>query len=171
MSNVYGRKLADTARKEALRCFHGYVMGTESNLDKIIRPFPKWTLEEADGLWCAAFVYHCCILAGIAIPIRPKECVTSNLAGCLAWEEWAVSDDRIAYHRADTSYDPVCGDIVLFDNVFCNSEHDHIGIVLENKEFSITVAEGNINNISGVLERSKDIHIRAYISIPDDFVY
>lgn len=164
-------KLAETARREALRCFHGYVMGTESNIDEMIKPFPQWTLKEADGLWCAAFVYYCCTLAGIVIPVRPKECVSSNLAGCLAWEEWAMMDDRITCHRADTSYEPVCGDIVLFDHVFCNSEHDHIGIVLENREFSIIVAEGNINNISGVLERRKDMHIRTYISIPDRFVY
>lgn len=168
---IYRNELANIARIEALKNYHGFVMKTESTICDIIKPFPKWTLEEADGLWCAAFVYHCCILAGIVIPIRPKECLSCNLAGCAAWEEWAMKDERIAYHRADTLYEPICGDIVLFDNVFCDSEHDHIGIVLKSNESSIIVAEGNINNISGILERKKDSHIRAYISIPNNFVY
>ncbi len=164
-------ELAKIARKEALKNYHGFVMGTEPTIYDIIKPFSEWTIEEADSNWCAAFVYHCCILAGFDIPVRPKECVSCVLAGCIAWEEWAMNDGRIAYHRADTSYEPAGGDIVLFDNVFCNSEHDHIGIVLENNQSSIMVAEGNINNISGILERKKDSHIRAYISIPDNFVY
>jgi len=66
---------------------------------------------------------------------------------------------------------PEAGDIVLFDNVFINHEHDHIGIVIENKNASIIVAEGNINNVSGIVERKKDLHIRAYIRIPDNFKY
>ena len=168
---VCKNELANIARIEALKNYHGFVMETESILHDIIKYFPKWTIEEFDGKWCAAFVYHCCISAGLVIPVRPKECVSCNLAGCAAWEEWAMNDNRIAYHRADTSYEPICGDIVIFDNVFCNSEHDHMGIVLENNESYIIVAEGNINNISGILERKKDTHIRAYISIPNNFVY
>lgn len=163
--------LANTARLEATKNYHGFVMETEPTIFDIIKLFPKWTIEEFDCNWCAAFVYHCCISAGLIIPVRPKECVSCNLAGCSAWEEWAMNDKRIAYHRADTPYEPVCGDIVIFDNVFCNSEHDHMGIVLENKGSSIVVAEGNINNISGIIERKKDSHIRAYITIPDNFVY
>lgn len=164
-------KLAEVARSEALKTYHGRVMETEPTIGEMIKYFPKWTPEEADGLWCAAFVYHCCVTAGFEIPIRPKECVTSHLAGCLAWEEWAKADPQLSYHPANSSYEPSRGDIVLFDNVFCNSEHDHMGIVLECKSDSIITAEGNINNLSGVLERRRDKHIRAYISIPDNFVY
>ena len=49
--------LAVAAEKEAKRFLHGYVSGTESNLHEIIASFPGWTLQEADGVWCAAFVY------------------------------------------------------------------------------------------------------------------
>lgn len=61
--------------------------------------------------------------------------------------------------------------IVIYDCVFVNREHDHIGIVLENKENSIIVAEGNAynDNISRILERKKDKHIRGYIRIPDEY--
>ena len=62
--------------------------------------------------------------------------------------------------------------LLLVDpNVFIDHEHDHIGIVVENKDASIIVAEGNINNMSGVIERKKDAHIRAYIRLPDHYAY
>ncbi len=87
MVTVTRQHLADVAKKEALRCFHGKVMQTEPTIQQIINPFPKWRLDEADGNWCAAFVYYCCIKAGFKFPIKPEGCVSSNLAGCFAWEE------------------------------------------------------------------------------------
>ena len=164
-------KLAEIARNEVMRFYHGYVSETESNLDEIIGHFPKWTKEEADGLWCAAFVYHCCRRAGYDLPIRPKECVSSNLAGCFAWEEWAKADARVEYHVGDSGIRPQKGDIVLFDRVFCDAEHDHIGVVVEVKRDAIMTAEGNFGNVSSLVERKLDDHIRAYIRIPDGFVY
>ena len=44
--------------------FHGFEEGKASNLGPVIQPFPKWTLEEGDGLWRAAFVYYCIRKAG-----------------------------------------------------------------------------------------------------------
>lgn len=164
--------LAAIAKVQSLKCYHGAVMQTQPTIESIIRHFPKWTLEEADGNWCAAFVYYCCIEAGFDIPIRPKECRSCNLAGCGAWEEWALADPRISYCAGTANhFTPAAGNIVLFDRVFIGKEHDHIGIVIENKAHSIVVAEGNINNISGIIERRKDEHIRAFITIPDDFSY
>ena len=163
-------KLAEIARNEAMKFYHGYVSETESNLDEIIKPFPRWTKEAADGLWCAAFVYHCCRSAGYDIPIRPKECVSCNLAGCIAWEEWAKADRRIEYYgRSEAA--PREGDIVLFDRVFENAEHDHIGIVVRVNADFILVAEGNFNNVTCIVERRMDEHIRAYIRIPEKFEY
>lgn len=160
--------LAETARREALKCWHGYVCGSESNLAPIISHFPKWTLREADGLWCAAFAYHCCIQSGMQFPIRPKECLSSNLAGCGAWEEWAQADGRLEYFRAG---DPQPGDIVLFDRVFCDAAHDHIGVVLEVQSDRLSTAEGNFGNVSAIVERPRDEHIRAFIRIPEVFIY
>lgn len=42
--------LAKVAEKAALIPFHSFIEGKESNLEPIIRYFPKWTLREADGL-------------------------------------------------------------------------------------------------------------------------
>ncbi len=161
--------LAHIAREEAARTWHGKVMGLKPNIQPIIQPFPKWSLKEADSLWCAAFVYYCCVQAGYQIPVRPKECVSCNLAGCGAWEEWAKADNRVGW-RANTCL-PQPGDIVIYDKVFENKAHDHIGIVVEVRENAILAAEGNLGNVSGLVERPRDGHIRGYISLPDNFVY
>jgi len=166
-------KLAEVAREKALMPFHGYLEGKASNLEPMVRLFPKWNIQAADRLWCAAFVYYCCVEAGFQIPYSPNECITCSLAGCGGWEEYAVGDARIEYHKGDEGFIPEPGDIVIYDRVFAGREHDHIGIVLETRENTILAAEGNVRdeNTSGIVERARDEHIRAYIRIPDGYVY
>ena len=161
-------RLAEVAQQEVCKFFHGKVMDTEPNIQEIVNLFPKWSIEEADGLWCAAFVLHCCKKAGMQIPPRPAEC-TLSLAACPAWEEWAKTDRRITCLPG--SEEPEAGDIVIFDHVFCQSPHDHMGIVIVVKENTLLVAEGNFNNVSCIVERKRDTHIRCYIRIPMDFRY
>ena len=163
--------LAQVAKEKALIPFHGAVDGLASNLAPVVRSFPTWSLRQADGLWCAAFVHYCCKEAGFGIPYRPAGCKTCHLAGCLGWEEFAVSDQRIAYHKGAEGFIPEAGDIVLYDRVFENKEHDHMGIILEKRAHTILAAEGNINNVSETIERPIDGHIRAYIRIPDGYQY
>ena len=163
--------LAKVAKDMALIPFHGAVDGMASNLAPIVAPFPAWSVEEADGVWCAAFVYYCCREAGFGIPYRPDACKTCHLAGCVGWEELAAGDGRMEYHRGAEDFVPGPGDIVIYDRVFENREHDHMGIVLENREHTLLVAEGNVNNVSGVIERPIDGHIRAYIRLPDGYLY
>lgn len=171
MENATRQNLAETAKKYAQLPFHGFIHGKTSNLGPIVKHFPKWSLEEADRLWCAAFVYYCCVEAGFSIPCSPREC--GSLAGCGNWEELAIGDSRIEYHKKDENYLPKAGDIVLYDRVFMGREHDHIGIVLEAKEDCITAAEGNVGseNVSKIVSRPIDEHIRAYIRIPDGYRY
>ena len=171
MKKATGEALAKTAYEAARMPFHGYLPGKDSNLEPIVRPFPKWTLKEADGLWCAAFVLYCCREAGFEIPYRPNECKTCHLAACFGWEEFAINDHRIEYHKGTEAFVPKAGDIVIYDRVFENREHDHMGIVLEKREHALLAAEGNVNNISGIIERPIDEHIRAYIRIPDGYQY
>lgn len=163
--------LSKVAKDMALIPFHGTVDGLASNLAPIVRLFPTWRLEEAEGLWCAAFVYYCCTEAGFEFPYRPDECITCHLAGCLGWEEFAVSDQQIEYHKGTEAFIPAAGDIVIYDRVFENKEHDHMGIILERRAHAILAAEGNIDNVSGLIERPIDEHIRAYIRIPDGYRY
>ena len=171
MTKATGKALAAIAEEKAKLPYHGYADGEASNLSEITAFFPKWTPEEADGLWCAAFVYFCCRAAGFEIPIRPKEARTCHLAGCIAWEELALGDDRIEYHKGAEAFDPEPGDIVIYDRVFDGSEHDHMGIVLRDLGDSILAAEGNIHNRSGIIRRQKDAHIRGYIRLPDGYAY
>jgi len=162
--------LAVIAKTEAEKPYSGKLNNCAPTIQDIVALFPKWSVDEANGLWCAAFVYHCVILAKFKIPIHPKES-SCSLAGCVAWEEWAQADSRIEYHSRNDNFQPASGDIVLFDGVFNNTDHDHIGIVLENYDDYIITAEGNIENVSRILERKKNSHIRAYIRIPDNFSY
>jgi len=161
-------RLAETARRETFKFFHGKIMGMESNIHEMVELFPKWSVEEADGLWCAAFVLYCCNKAGMYIPHKPTEC-SMSLAACPAWEEWAKADNRIIY--VPESDEPQPGDIILFDYVFCDLPHDHMGIVIKVKKDMLLVAEGNFNNVSCVVERKRDAHIRCYIRMPVDFRY
>jgi hypothetical protein len=46
-----------------------------------------------------------------------------------------------------------------------------MGIVLQSTGNTILAVEGNLNNVSGIIERPKDEHIRAYIRIPDGYKY
>lgn len=158
--------LAEVARHNALKPFHGFSDHEDSNLAPIVARFPRWSLREADGLWCAAFVYHCCMEAGFLFPPKPEECESGSLAGCICWEEFAMKNCRIRYHRGD-DFLPEPGDIVLFDRVFCGMEHDHMGIVLQAEEDQLLTAEGNVHNRSGIITRIRDAHIRSYIRLPD----
>lgn len=164
-------KLAAIARAEAEKPYIGIFSDSAPNIHNIVALFPNWSVNKADKLWCAAFVYHCVVLAGFNIPVRPKE-ASCSLAGCIAWEEWAQNDSRIEYRGAsEPDFRPAAGDIVLFDGVFDKTAHDHIGIVLENYDDYIVTAEGNVENISRIVKREKNTHIRAYIRIPDNFSY
>lgn len=167
------KKLAAVAMEKALLPFHGYIDGKETNLEPVIRLFPRWNVRDADGCWCAAFVYYCLIEAGFVIPYSPDECVSCSLAGCGGFEDFALGDGRIEYHRRDDTFVPEIGDIVLYDRVFCGEEHDHIGIVVGASEDCLTAAEGNVfgTNTSGIVRRKRDEHIRAYIRIPDGYRY
>lgn len=156
--------LARIAQTEALKFYHGTLPAVPSNLQEIVSHFPNWTIEEADGLWCAAFVYHCVKKAGFVLPVRPTNCAAGSLAGCLSWEQLALADPQITYIKgSDPAFLPLRGDIVLFDRVFEDKEHDHMGIVLAVSDTTITTAEGNVNNMSAIFERPRDMHIRAVI--------
>lgn len=79
-------KLAAIAREETEKPYIGKLNNDVPNIENIDALFSKWSVDEANGLWCAAFVYYCVRLAGFKIPVRPKES-SCSLAGCVAWEE------------------------------------------------------------------------------------
>ncbi len=40
------------------------ILKIKRQIEPIIKYFPKWNIKEADRLWCAEFVYYCCMEAG-----------------------------------------------------------------------------------------------------------
>ena len=166
-----GEELAKVAEEMASFFFHGNIDGCGSNIAPLIAHFPKWNVDAADGAWCAAFVYHCCISAGYEIPYSPDECVTCSLAGCGGWDEFARGDSRIGFFKGTNGFSAKPGDIVLFDRVFCGKEHDHIGIVLSASDTHLITAEGNVGNRSQIVTRDRDGRIRAFIRLPDGYKY
>ena len=157
-------KIADFARQEVGKFYHGYVCGTEANLHEIIKYFPAWDLRRWDNHWGAAFVYHCCALAKFPLDIRFYDSqVSYSFANTKAWEQWAMLPEVNRFEEYVTGMNLEPGDIILVDSVFEGVLQDRIGIILEDREDYLLVAEGNFNNISAIVTRKKDNHIRAVI--------
>ncbi|MCL1952253.1 MAG: CHAP domain-containing protein [Oscillospiraceae bacterium] len=129
--------------------------------------------------WCAAFVYHCSVEAGLGLPPRVmcKERVRS-FAGVLTWLEWG---ERVGFIQKPEGFSPQRGDIVIYNgsipvqyrerNAF---EHDHIGIVLGLDGETLMVAEGNVDrqNVGGIITRKRgDACIGCYLRFPEGYVY
>lgn len=157
--------LAAVASAEAHRGFHGKVMGVPSNLQPIADLFPPaadFSLDSWENCWCAAFVYYCCKKAGVKLPSRyPDARVTASFAACSAWEQWARLPDVGRYRSRYEK--PRAGDLVIYDGVFENGAHDHMGVIVAVDEGYIRVAEGNVNNVSLVVTRPLDARIRCFI--------
>lgn len=118
--------------------------------------------------WCCAFVYYCCLECGYRFPPKPVETYRWTLAAVAAWHHWANQKHQRFYF--DREYIPggaMPGDIVIFDRIMSEHELDHIGIVLDASDCSLTTAEGCYHNRSGIFERDIDETIRGYIRLPE----
>jgi len=165
-------RLATVAEALARTPFYGNTMGLTSNLQPIVKHFSPAPHSEFDGKWCAAFVYHCSFQAGLDLPPRHPEPVSCSFAGVRAWIEWAKLPPNRFYSSArNATYTPKRGDLVVFDWLFDPGPHDHIGVVLAVGKSKIWVAEGNVNNVSNVVERKRNSHVRGFIRIPKHYRY
>ena len=93
--------------------------------------------------WCAAYVYYIVMKAGFL------------------WREWALEKDILI----SPEQEPQPGDIVLFDQLISEHSLDHMGVVIENTGTYIICSEGNINNQTNIVKRTKDIKINSYIRL------
>ena len=157
------------------------VCGEKNDIDfmNIIKYYPEPSaFDELRNYWCAAFVYHCALKAGLELPIRQPP-FKNRFAGVGTWYHWGTAN-HFCYYEKD-GFKPSRGDIVIYNNIIPaenketnSSWHDHIGVVLssENEEFLI-VAEGNIDNrnVSGIINRKCDHTIGCFIRIPENFEY
>lgn len=167
---------ADIAERIALQ----HVCGDHDNtvFMDIIKYFPETTAyDELKNYWCAAFVYHCALQAGLELPIKQPP-YKYRFAGVGTWYEWAT-DHHFCFYEKD-GFIPTRGDIVIYNNIIPlenkqkNSPwHDHIGVLLSCEEEYLVVAEGNIDNrnVSGVIKRKRNDTIGCFVRIPDGFEY
>lgn len=112
--------------------------------------------------WCCAFVYWCCREAGFRFPPKPLPGARYTLAAVPAWQEWAMAEG--CYHPAGT-FAPKPGDIVLFDRLVSDSPLDHIGIVIDVTQPYLLCAEGNVEDRTGLHQRSYS-KVAGYIRLP-----
>ncbi|MDF2544221.1 MAG: hypothetical protein K0S47_3939 [Herbinix sp.] len=144
----------------------------------IIKYYPEPSaFSELKNYWCAAFVYHCALEAGLELPIRLPP-IKNRFAGVGSWYEWATANHFCFYEK--DGFIPSRGDIVIYNNIIPpeNKEqgsawHDHIGVVLSCENEFLVVAEGNINNqnVSGIIKRKRDNTIGCFVRIPNEFTY
>ncbi|HOP05888.1 MAG TPA: CHAP domain-containing protein [candidate division Zixibacteria bacterium] len=166
------RRLAEVAEQMARKPFHGKVLGLRSNLKPITDRFPKGPRSEFDGSWCAAFVYHCFRSAGFDLPPQYPTKAFGSFASVRAWLEWSKRPENGFYISVNHArYKPAPGDIIIYDNIFDPGPHDHIGIVIKASKTQLTVAEGNVNNLSAVVERPLRRNVRGLIRVPEDYSF
>lgn len=129
-------------------------------------------LGEYKDNWCAAFVYHCCMQAGLILPVR-HPLVSCRFGAVKAWLEWAkLPETGFLRSLDDIGFAPSRGDLVIYDQLLSDHPHDHIGVVLSHEDDSITVAEGNADkNRSSVVRRSCNEGIVRFIRIDDHWQY
>jgi len=166
-------KLAEIARREGLLQLEGDINNSGSRIEKYLSLFRK-TLNQKLGTdyytdlntgfdWCGAFVYYCCIEAGFHFTPQPSDQLSCSLALVSSWVEWA------SLPKNDFKLNPLSvpepGDLVVFNKIISVLPSDHIGVLLENNETHFLVAEGNVNNRSGIFRRNKSKNINCLIRI------
>ena len=156
---------------------------SDANFMKIIRYFPEKTaFAELKNAWCAAFVYHCCLEAGLALPIRvphnAKKTANGRFACVAAWYEWGMENGFCRFEK--DGFVPERGDIVVYNNIIPKEDKpeggawcDHIGIVIFRDNDGMMVAEGNAGNknASDIIRRRHGGAVGCYIRIPEDYAY
>ena len=74
---------------------------------KIVRYFPEDKApDEFRNGWCAAFVYHCCLEAGLLLPIHAGHTAKSTpgrFGGVKGWHQWGTRTDRRYAKRVYTA--------------------------------------------------------------------
>lgn len=159
-------KIASTAKEWASKPLIGNENKCGPDLEPILCYFPRE--DKSVGFdWCAAFVYHCCIEAGLNLPVRYPAPVSRNFAWVEAWIEWGQLYG-FYHHKSDLTFTPDQGDLIIFDNLVGNGLNDHIGVVLAIDQDKIITAEGNYNNLSGIFQRARE-QVNGYIRIDDTY--
>ena len=163
-------RLADIAEELARRPLVGDANQSGPDVWPLIRYFPG-ARRDRGFEWCASFVYHCAMQVGLTLPIRYPG-VSCRFAAVMAWLEWAQLPETGFFHRGDDpGFTPERGDLVVYDHLVSGAEHDHIGVMLGLDDCTLIVAEGNVNNRSGVFRRHRFQQVNGFIRVEDSYRY
>lgn len=163
-------RLADLAERLANQPLVGNAGNSGPDVYPLIRYFPGATPGQGFD-WCASFVYHCALQAGLRLPIK-HQLVSCRFAAVPAWLEWAQLPEARFFHRPDEAgFVPERGDLVIFDQLVSDSPHDHIGVILNVDGAQVTTAEGNVKNRSGLFLRHRVQRVNGFIRIGDGYDY
>ena len=162
--NLY---LAEVAREEARKNYHGNTAAAISNLqplDALFEVVDDVTLDTLNADWSGAFVFFCTEIAGMGMPIRyPDPRVRASFANVWAWMDYARLPKIRAWHTPNE--EPEIGDLVIFEQIA--EKPPKMGIVLAIEGDTIDVAVGNHRNHSAVIEHSKTEGVCGYIRLED----
>lgn len=158
-------KLAEIAREEARKNYHGDTIAAIGNLQPLAELFEAAddvTLESLNENWSGAFAYLCTDAAGIGLPIRyPDPRVMGSFAFVEAWEQYARLPKIHLWKSADEM--PEIGDLVILEPT--NTGTRQMGILLAITEDSMELAVGNYHNHSAVIERPLFQNVRGLIRL------
>ena len=160
-------RLAEVAREEARKNYHGDIDTAIGNLQPIAELFDvveDVTLESLNGDWSGAFVFLCTALANLGLPVRyPDPRVPASFASVYAWEAYArLPKIHLWYSSAEI---PEVGDLVVFD--YEEGKPPKMGVILSVLEDCLEIAVGNHRNHSAIIERPIGEGIRGYIRLKD----
>lgn len=157
--------LAQVARSEARKNYHGDTSAAIGNLQTLVDCFPDEqdvSVETLDQNWSGAFAYLCVKLAGIKlVPHYPDPRIGGSFAWSDCWVRYARLPKIRLWHGADE--EPEIGDLVAFQPE--EKMTLQIGIVLSVSEDVLETAEGNYHNHSAIVERKRDSRIFGYIRL------
>ena len=157
--------LAQVAREEAKKNYHGETDTTMSNLQGVAELFDvveNVTLDSLSDDWSGAFVYLCTELAGMGLPVKyPDPRVRSSFASVTAWEQYAKLPKIRLWLEHDEK--PEEGDLVIFEDEV--GKAPRMGVVLEVSDEGIEVALGNYRNHSAIIEHPLERGISGYIRL------
>ena len=160
-------RLAEIAREQARKNYHGDTMASIGNLQVFAELFEMVdgvTLETLNNDWSGAFVYLCTELVGMGLPIRyPDPRVPASFASVYAWESYARLPKTHLWHTCAEM--PETGDLLIFD--YEEGKPPRMGVVLAIEDGVAELAVGNHHNHSAIVEQRLDEGVRGFIRLKD----
>lgn len=157
--------LAQVAKEEAKKNYHGNTEAAISNLHPLLELFSKEdevTFEILNADWSGSFAYFCIQKAGMSLPLRyPDPRVRHCFAAVSAWEQYARLPKIHLWHSAAEL--PEVGDLAVLEHA--PGGPGQMGVVLRVEGNVMELAMGNYHNHSAIIEHPLDEGVRGYVRL------